>query len=478
MWSRSEQVQAYRFLTRRIGSAVLSGEPETNELPMRRFALAVFGSAVLAALVFAGFAVYGLLRPASRQPVANTIIVERETGAKYLFLQGLLHPVLNWTSARLILAQAKPPVRTMSQSSLRDVPRGRPVGIPNAPDALPARNGLVGLPVSVCSAPRSAASVEPASHVLVGRVPAGGAPVDAGKGLLVSIDDDGAQRYLLWRGHRLRIRDNATLAALGWAAVRPARVGVGFLNAVPPGPDLAPPKVPGAGSTARVQVAGDEAEVGDLFRAADQFYVMLRDGLSPVGETAARLLEAGGTPVADITAQDAGRVLVKTAVEPPDFPTDVPAAKGADERFAVACAVYRAAGDAAQAATIETFATVDGGLTLSPEQTAPAPAGTDGVLTADRVTLPGGRAALVSAATPPGSTAPGAVYLLTDQGLKHPLPAANAGQIQGFLGYEGVRPVPVPPIVLALIPTATVLDPEAATLLAPPPTLAPARPDE
>lgn len=468
MWSRSEQVQAYRFLTRRIGSAVLSGEPETTELPMRRFALAVFGGAALAALVFAGFAVYGLLRPAGRQPVANAIIVERETGAKYLYIEGLLHPVLNWTSARLILAQPKPPVRTMSQSSLRDVPRGRPVGIPDAPDALPARDGLVGLPVSVCSAPRSATSVDPASHVLVGRAPAGGSPVDPAEGLLVSTGDSGGGRYLLWRNHRLRVRDNATLAALGWAAVRPARVGVAFLNAVPPGPDLAAPKLPDAGEPARVPVGGDAVDVGDMFRAASQFYVMLRDGLSPVGDVTARLSVAGGAPVTDITAQEAGRVLVKAAVEPPGFPTDVPTARGTGEGWAMACAVYRVESGADQPAAIETFAGVGGEFTLTPERAAPARPGADGVLTADRVNLPGGHAALVSAAN-----APGAVYLLTDQGLKHPLPPAAAGKAQTALGYEGVRPVPMPSNVLALVPTATALDPDAATQLAPPPTVTP-----
>jgi len=447
---------------------VLSGEPETNELPMRRFALAVFGSAALAGLVFAGFAVYGLLRPAGRQPVANSIIVERETGAKYIFIEGLLHPVLNWTSARLILAQPKPPVRTMAQSSLRDVPRGRPVGIPDAPDALPGRDGLVGAPVSVCSAPRSATSVDPASHVLVGRAPAGGTPLGPAEGLLVSTGDGGAARYLLWRSHRLRVRDNATLAALGWAAVRPARVGVAFLNAVPPGPDLAPPELPDAGEPARVPVGGDAAEVGDMFRAADKFYVMLRDGLAPVGDVTARLSVAGGAPVTEITAREAGQVLVKTAAEPPGFPADVPAARGAGDGAAMACAVYRAEGGAEQPAAVETFAGVDPDFALSPERAAPARPGADGVLTADRVTLPGGHAALVSAAN-----APGAVYLVTDQGLKHPLPAADADKVRASLGYEGVRPVAVPSIVLALVPTAAALDPDAATQLAPPPTVAP-----
>ncbi|BCB76266.1 type VII secretion protein EccB [Phytohabitans flavus] len=452
MWSRREQVQAYRFLTRRIGSALLSGEPETNELPMRRFGISVAGSIAIAGLVFAGVAVYGLLRPAGREPVANAIIVERETGAKYLYLNGLLHPVLNWTSARLVLGEAQPAVRTMAGASLRDVPRGRPVGIPDAPDALPGKGSLVGAPVTVCTAPRAANSVTPATHVLVGRVPAGGTALGEDDGLLVTAGDE---RYLLWRDTRLRIRDNATLAALGWAAVRPTTVGLGFLNAVPAGPDLVAPKVPGAGATARTQVAGAAADVGDLFRAAGQSYVMVRDGLAPVGEVAARLAAAGGAQVTDITPQEAGAALVEGDVEPPGYPTDVPKVRGAE--FAMACAT-----------PLATYDTVDSELTLTPEQVAPSRTGADGVLTADRVAVPGGHAALVKAATGPGAT-----YLVTDQGLKHPLPAEERDAVLAALGYAGVAPVPVPDIVLALIPTATALDPKAATLLAPPATVAP-----
>ncbi|TML24664.1 MAG: type VII secretion protein EccB, partial [Actinobacteria bacterium] len=54
MQTRREQVRAYRFVTRRVVSALLSGEPETTDLPMRRLSIAIFGSAMLAIIVFAG----------------------------------------------------------------------------------------------------------------------------------------------------------------------------------------------------------------------------------------------------------------------------------------------------------------------------------------------------------------------------------------------------------------------------------------
>src|SRR5262249_1723714 len=142
MGTRREQHNAHRFLTRRIVSAMLSGEPESNELPMRRFGMAVIGSVLVATLALAGIGIYGPLSRGGGAPAENVIIVEREPGAKYLYLQGQLHPVLNWTSALLIVGQPTPTVQTMSRTSLRDIPRGRPVGIVDAPDSLPDKGSL------------------------------------------------------------------------------------------------------------------------------------------------------------------------------------------------------------------------------------------------------------------------------------------------------------------------------------------------
>lgn len=449
MRSRREYVQAYRFLTRRIVSAQLVGEPETNELPMRRFAYAVFGSFVLALVVFAGFGVYGLIRPGGKALAAGAIIVERETGSKYLYLEGLLHPVLNWTSARLILNVEKPPVRTMAQASLRNVPRGRPVGIAGAPDALPAKKELLGMPWSVCSAPRARDSVALATQVIVGQVPAGGVAPAPGEGLLVSVDD---VRYLVFRNFRLRIRDNATIAALGWAGVRPAPVGAAFLNSLAAGPDLQPLVVPDAGTQAQVQIGGAVATVGRLYRAAEQYYLAVRTGLVPVGEVTARLAGAA----VDIPAAEAGRLLVPGSVEPQGFPDTVPDVRGAAGGFAMACAEVRAGEDV----TVRTYARYDDTLALAAGQAVSA-----GGAVADRVAIAGGRAALVRSLT--GAV----VYLVTDQGIKYPLPR-DPDAVLKALGYAGARPGDLPAAVLALVSTGPALDPAVAVLLAPLPTVA------
>jgi type VII secretion protein EccB len=474
MRTRREQVQAHRFVTRRIVSALLLGEPETTELPMRRLALAVFGSAMIGAIVFAAIGVYGLLRPGGDRPVENALIIERESGAKFLYLRGTLHPVLNYTSALLILAQPKPTVRTMSQQSLKDTPRGRPVGIPDAPDTLPGRNAVLGLPWSVCSARRSPSTVTLATHVFAGRAPAGGSPLADREGLLVSVGSGDSRRlFLLWRDQRLRLRTNGILTALGWAGVDPVPVSEAFLNAVPAGPDLSPGSPEGAGEPGLLVANNKQTIIGQMFRAGTQHYVMLRDGLAPVGEVMARLRLANNRSLFRLSAEDAGRVLGTGRFEPEGFPQDLPELRAAPTESGMTCAVYRG-GDGR--VVVETFAepgaelTLDGGAAAAPRQ------GADGVTTADRVTLPGGHVALVIAVPAPGSSARGSLYLVTDQGIKHQLPTDQADKVQASLGYGGVPPVAVPASILALVPTGPALDPDAAVLLATPATVGPGGP--
>src|SRR5262249_52791472 len=153
-------------------------------------------------------------------------------------------------------------VQTMSQDSLRGIPRGRPVGIAGLPDELPDSSALLGLPWSVCSAPRSPSSDTPATYLFVGAAPGGGTALDRQAGLLVTIG--GTDRYLVYQDHRLRIRDNATLAALGWAGVPVAPVGVGLLNALPAGPDLGIPAIAGSGERTAITIGGAPTTVGQL----------------------------------------------------------------------------------------------------------------------------------------------------------------------------------------------------------------------
>jgi hypothetical protein len=184
-----------------------------------------------------------------------------------------------------------------------------------------------------------------------------------------------------------------------------------------------------------------------------------------------RLLLAGGRPAIEISAQEAGAALSQARIEPVGYPDAVPELMRTPKPN-MACAGYLgAANGSTPDIAVETHDRVAGTFSLPPDQSASS--GSDGVVTADRVTLPGGHAAVVRALQDNGS---GLVYVVTDQGFKHPLPLEKTEQILSSLGFAGVPLVSVPASILALVPTAPALDPEAASRFAPVPTVSPSRP--
>ena len=404
MQTRREQVQAQRFLTRRVMSALLSGEPENVEQPMRRLGLAVFGSAMIATIVFIGVAVYGLRHPGGAgRPPANTLVIERETGARYVVLaDGVLHPVLNYASAQLILggagAGASPRVRLMSRSSLVDLPRGPQVGISGAPDALPARSALLGLPWTVCSAPRSADVVTPTTSLYLGEQRALGAGTDLGGSTLLVTDHATGTFHLIRNGLRMKITRPA-LAVLGLDPDTSVQVGQALLNGIPAGPDLSPSPLP---SPTLLSSPPTNAEARQ-----PTICVTYR------GESSDR---QGGVRRVD---QD---VTVRVLDRPPsEMTVGTPASK--------------------------------------------APEASGGAMTttrADRVIVPGGRGALVRRLPVSGANTAGTtMYLVTDEGLKYSIPADSSATLAA-LGYAGAPVTPVPSTLVDLIPSGPMLDPNEA----------------
>ncbi|GAA4569136.1 type VII secretion protein EccB [Micromonospora coerulea] len=458
MRTRRDQVQAYRFVTRRIVSALLSGDPETNELPMRRLGMAILGSVLVAAIVLGGAGAYGQLTGNAAPLEANTLVIERETGATYVFADGLLHPTLNYASARLILNEADPPVRTMSQASIKDRPRGRTVGIVGAPDDLPDRTSLVGLPWSVCDVPNPADPGGSGTRVVIDRPMPGGTPL-TDQAVLVRADD---ARYLLTGGSQLRIvGEEQALVALKMAGAATLTVGQQLLNAVPAGPPLRKPTIDGDGSPSGLRVADRPARIGQVFRAAGQHYVLTRRGLAPIGEVTALLLLGDGGQITDITPDQAGQLLTDQRLEAEGIPQRLPALHEVRSGQTVVCASYRAGtAGGPPTTTLEVFDRAPAELT-GDAGVAVRQGARDAVRTAESVLLPGGKGVLVQAAAGAGeggAAAAGAtVYLVSAQGVRYPL-GTRSGDALTALGYGGVTPLAVPASLLALIPTGPVLE--------------------
>jgi type VII secretion protein EccB len=429
-------------------SALLTGDPENLDLPMRRLGMAIFGSVMLAVIIFAVVAVYGVYNPGGGSLADDTLVIERETGARYVYKEGTLYPVANFASARLVLGEPAPHQQTVSQATLRGRPRGPQLGIAGAPDALPAAGALVGLPWSVCGAPT--VNGGSATQLAIGRQLDGGSQLGE-QSMLVSV---GTDRYLVWHHHRLQIRDNTVLAALQLNPARAVPVSPTVLNAIPSGPPLQPPTVDNAGGSSGRVVDGRAATIGSVYHAGGQYYVLLADGFAPINEVTKDLLTATtAAQPPETSASQVGTQLSQKHVEPEGWLTTLPNLVDTPTGSTVLCATYRGT-----QVTVEFFRQVPDGL-----PTAVATGSTQrGFRTADRVVLDGGHGALVQTLPVPGAATAGTtVYLITDQGIKYGL-APGQVNTQAVLGYDGVTPTLIPADLLALVPTGPVLDATAA----------------
>jgi type VII secretion protein EccB len=456
MQTRREQVRAYRFVTRRLVSALLSGEPETTDLPMRRLGMAVFGSLLVGAIIFGGVGAYGALRPGGGGPPAdNSLVIERETGARYVFRDGTLYPVANFASALLIVGKPDPVIQTRSRNSLRGLPRSRQTyGIQGAPDSLPDPRDLSGLPWSVCSAPKSADSTTPATRVLVGSQPPGGSALGE-SGLLVL---QGNNRYLLWNNHALRIPNPGILAALGMAGPAPVAVGPALINGMVKGPELKVPLIPGQGTPTGKTLGGKPATTGSLYHDdKGQHYIMLTGGLSPIGETMAGLIVATtGQQDNALNFGELNGVLTNHKFEPDGFPQQIPKlAQPTATRVAV-CDVYTRVTDTEMDSTVLVYDAVPAELVPSAAEVP-----TTQTNRADFVTV-SGQGALVNPVPAPGAAGVGGdPYLVTAEGFRYTLDS-RSGDAKGALGYAAVTPVEIPEDLVLLIPAGPALSMSAA----------------
>ncbi|MEV5957690.1 type VII secretion protein EccB [Streptomyces sp. NPDC051987] len=463
MAGRRDQAQAYRFLHRRQTASLLHGDPDGPDSSVRRLGTAMFSSLLVGALLLAGFGIFGLLAPGGATAWRNgkALIVEKGTGSRFIYAGGALHPVLNYTSARLLLGNGLT-TSSVSASSLGTVPRGLPVGIPGAPEEIPGTGALLAAPWTACSVPANdaAGNVKPYVRLTLGPDGSAGTPLGQAQALLVEAPD--GTLYLVWNDQRFRIGPSYVPAALGYAAARPLGVGAAWLDTVPQGPDLAAPAVSDKGRPGPT-VGGKRAKIGQVFSVTNvgsgtQHYLALADGLAPVTETQAALLlyAPHAAPAQSLTAAEASQAPVSSRRVTSGLPPTPPGLIDSTGEAVAVCAAFTDTSGASTNVTITT-------RVLTPDQLARTPAGTspaspDGGPLADTVTVPSGHAALTRALPTPGLTG-GTLYLVTDLGVKYPLPDAA---VLSSLGLAGVTPVPVPTGILSLLRTGPDLDPHDA----------------
>ncbi|MFI7078416.1 type VII secretion protein EccB [Micromonospora sp. NPDC049903] len=457
MPSRQDQLHSYQFTLQRVVAALVMRETDPVQSPMRRLAGAALASVLVAVVGLGAFALYGLFTGGGatwRDTAA--VIVEKESGARFVYRDQRLHPVHNYASALLIVGADRPRTVLVSRRSLDGVPRGVPLGIGDAPDSLPDTGRLTTAPWTVCSSVATPAAPErPRSVLVIGAGADGGRPLGAYALLLRA--PDGAL-HLLWQQRRHLVRDtDRVLAALAVTRARAVPVAAALLNAVPAGVDLKPLEIPGLGDRS-ARVAG--ARIGDVMVVRNpggrrQYAVVLRDGLAGITELQAALL------LARTGQREPDQVSLGRFAALPQLDDLAPTGPGAPPeeppRLATGDAPTLCARVGDDTGPVELHLGVD-----LPEPAVASHRPTGQV--ADQVLVEPGRGAVVESVAAPGATG-GAISLVTDLGRRYVL--ADAA-VAAMLGYGEVRPVRLPAGVVDLIPAGAPLDPEAARQAATP----------
>ena len=282
---------APRFLRRRAAAALRSGDPDAAE-DSGAAAAALAAGTVVAALLAAGAAALSLLRPAPTLPDAP-IVMTAETGALYVRIGELVHPVRNLSSARLITGSADPP-RRIAAAALREAGRGPLLGIPGAPDDPGIPLPAAGLTWTVCDGA--------ASTVLIGEG-------RTGPDTAVLAAGPSGRPQLIAAGHRYQVPvgDPGVTRALHLDGLRPRRVSAALLALIPERPPLTAPVIPGAGGPGPAALG--PAAVGDVLRTqragTTEYYLVLAGGVQRIGALAADLVRfTSGRPDPDIDAVD------------------------------------------------------------------------------------------------------------------------------------------------------------------------------
>lgn len=416
MHVRSDQVAAQKHQLDRLTSALVHGDPDALEAPHRRYVRALFGGCVLALVALLGVAAWAAFSSngstAWQQP--GTLILDEDSGSRFVLLDGRLRPVLNVASARLILGD-RWHVVAVSGTTLRDVPRGAPIGIPGAPDEVPQPADRVVW--------QACAASEGVSLLIGGQALPITEPADAG--VLVT---DGSQRWLLLDGVRHQLSAVGS-QALGADDLTPSPVPTAWLNLLPTGDPLAAPSVPASTETVRVGAA--LIPVGTPVQAEQSQYTVVPGGLEPLTTLQWLLVRADTKSPAPVQisladAATAPKILLQLRRPPASLPADPP---------------HVIAPKPGQAPCLEvTPAKQIGHVTL-----AFAPARAAGI------EVRGG--CLVAPAPVDPRTGAGAV-LVTAEGRTYPV---GGGDALRALGLDVGRVAVVPPPLLALLPRGPAL---------------------
>lgn len=439
MATKKDLVDAQSFSKRRLTTAFVSGAPGGREVEPHRPMKAVVGGLALTVVLVIGSMAFGWLRGSLPDNWGDSkLVIAKTSGARYVSIKKTLHPVLNTTSARLLIPANRFEVITVADDKLATQKRGATIGILGAPDSLTPPDSLTNSGwVSCLGAENGVSTVVGAS--------ARSTPTGTGA-LLVTTE---GQTFVLSGGFRYPVAAanlSTVTIALGLDGRPPVAAPAVWTNLFALGPEMAPLRIPDLGKPAPNLPPG--ATVGTVLALANsgqearRYLVNSAGELEPLPDLAHALYRVGsGSSTPDdlevTPAQVTQLTVQRQRIAPLAWPSELPTL--VDER---PCATLTAARGTQPAVALSTSTTVT-----------PAP----GV---NRATVDLGTGALVRAVGA-GSLTAGPLLAIDQTGTAYALDGSTPDVLQR-LGYQEGDVSPVPQAWAELFRPGPVLSVRAA----------------
>ncbi|MYQ38901.1 type VII secretion protein EccB [Streptomyces sp. LamerLS-316] len=504
MASRRDELNAYTFAKRRLVAQFLQPHPSGSEEGAPRPLRAVVPGAIVGVVVLAVFGAWGMFKPVAPQkwdtPYENVIIASKST-TRYVVLKTdgktQLHPVLNMSSAKLLLAPDKGQVVNVSESVLDSgkIPHGATLGIPYAPDRLPDKSEAgAAKRWAVCERPgEGGRAIQKAAFVFAEREKGkteGANKLHGGELMYVEGPGPDRTRYIVdATGTAYAVKnDELLLRTLVGPDRAPQRVSADWLDTLHKGDAVTIPAIEGTpGTDAGVPgiLQAEDNKVGMILAAVSgtgtQQYVVLPGRVAPVSDFVAKLLlssrdlvgldQDGQAKHVSAGAFEPGEAFGQEKKWPTSKPEPVNSASTESGSRNTVCNVLRSVSDKNGTSTLSTWVGTGFPATL--------PTGSSSAY----VTPGSGQLFRQFKGSSPES---GPLFLVTDTGLRYAMQSngdsvegdsgigesgtkeekaqaqQEAQQAQNHLGYKDVDPAPVPAAWSAFLPTGPRLSTGAA----------------
>jgi type VII secretion protein EccB len=296
--SNRDQNSGHLFYNRRLRAAITRFSVRMKHDDRKQQAAVVL-SIVLVVIGAGWMALLHVMKPAGLVG-ESAIIGDRDTGAIFAKVNGRLYPALNLTSARLAVGNAGAPA-WVKASEIAKYPTGPMIGIPGAPDSLPATASAVSA-WSVCdTAATRGSGTAPLVTSIAGQLSPSGRSAPMGPTQAILATHRGAT-YVIWRGQRSRIdpTDRSVTFNLGLdpGVTYPIEISNALFDAMPSTEPLVLPVIPGHGTPSRWlpgTPVGSVLETRDASGTVNGFYVLLPDGVQKITSFVADLLRTANS---------------------------------------------------------------------------------------------------------------------------------------------------------------------------------------